>query len=178
MTQSCLRVHQNAWNMTFWKFFLRRHQPPPYLRSQPEVPVPPWDVCKTRWFHVVWAITPSGKPICWDMLRSVEIRCWQVAIKAVDHNIPCPKSENIYGEICKKCSHICCGQVVQTFYQCHQISTHCTKCPSLSIVSWLNCSQLISTLLSKSQFQEYAQISLNMQNYTIKCTEIWWYMPK
>jgi len=29
MTQSCLRVHQNARNMTSWKFFLRPHEPTP-----------------------------------------------------------------------------------------------------------------------------------------------------
>jgi len=41
MTQSCLRVNQNAWNMTSWNFFFKAPwNPPPYLRSQPEFPVP------------------------------------------------------------------------------------------------------------------------------------------
>jgi len=41
MTQSCLRVHQNAWNMTSWKFFFKAPWTP-YLGSRPEFPVPPW----------------------------------------------------------------------------------------------------------------------------------------
>ena len=51
---------------------------------------------------------------------------------------------------------------------CLLMSSDFNTYPSLSIISWLHCSQLISTLLSETQFQEYAQISLNMQNYTIK----------